>query len=299
MLERKAAAGVAKEDETPEEHIRQAADAYRAALQVNKHPSAMLGLAMTCRMVSDDAKQSSNGTSAKRESLGYNIEYSGAVGRANVPITILSGILLAENGAGVHVSGSDRMVEEGRNQISRGLGALEELLPESSTSSGAQSNLDLETIRGIVDACSRVNSDTSPSDTAETSLAHQIIHEPQRGDLWLAVAKELAQQIQTDGSKQALDSTLTAARRAAKILMQRLVEPPPRCEIKFAVDADDVSDALALKFWLESVDVKQTDDVASCADVVDLQRSLLMCPGNALARDALSLPANTRVASKE
>jgi hypothetical protein len=72
--------------------------------------------------------------------------------------------------------------------------------------------------------------------------------------------------------------------------MHNLVEPSSGASSNHFVDAEDLSDALALKYWLDCMYSEPSED-SSPRSNVDVQRALLMCPGNVVARNALSLPA--------
>jgi Flp pilus assembly protein TadD len=114
VLERQAADNIDEDGSNSEDTIRQAADAYRAALQVGKHPSAMLGLAMTCR-----ASRGGRGSTrvrleqlATKESLTYITEYLGAVGNAETNVSVISDVLALEKRVYNHTSGQEGSVEE-------------------------------------------------------------------------------------------------------------------------------------------------------------------------------------------
>ena len=69
----------------------QAADAYRAALQVTKHPSALLGLSLSCRVSPADKND------ARKESLGFMREYEGLSSGCNQGALLLRQVLTAED----------------------------------------------------------------------------------------------------------------------------------------------------------------------------------------------------------
>jgi tetratricopeptide (TPR) repeat protein len=286
VLERQAAVSFDDDGSKSEDRIRQAADAYRAALQVGKHPSAMLGLAMSCRMASHSGKVSMSvhlDQLAMKESQNYITEYLGAVGNAEPNVSVLSDALDMERRVYNYSPGQEGSIEKGSCQLSTRLEQLE------SAGKDSQNSLDLDVIRGVVAtaALSGAHDGAPVPKKGSESLTSAIIHEPSRGDLWLDLTKDLTQKINGGGSEQTLASAQRAARRATMILMHNLVEPSS----DHPVDAEDVSDALALKYWLDNMDMdsKPSEDSKPRSNV-EVQRALLMCPGNPVARSALSLP---------
>jgi tetratricopeptide (TPR) repeat protein len=265
--------------------LRQAADAYRAALQVGKHPSAMLGLAMTFRETDDNFGQAAD--AAALESFGYTSEYIGGNSSADLTGSIANGLLLMELGvkeAGPH---SSTWIGEGQHIVREGLNDIREIMKVSEN--GVVSNLDLDLVEKLSDPPALCDTDgdehkTEHPDWKELSLARKIVHEPQRGDLWLALAKELALT-----SNAPVASTLAAARRALSILTQQLEKSDTRTGSRIVVGARDLSESLALTHWLENSDSVAEDESGSKEFIpnVDLQRSLLICPNNRLAREAM------------
>jgi hypothetical protein len=282
VLERQAAASMLADNAGKcERIISQAADAYRAALQVGKHPSAMLGLAMSCRMPIGSGAGTSND---QLESQSYITEYLGVVGDSDISVSVLSDILAMENQAyPVSLEEDSGSAEDATRRLAERLKRLE----ASEEMEG--DSLDLDVIGKILAVEPGDGNDkaAAPSE-GSSSVASQLIHEPHRGDLWLRLAKELAQKMQSTDSRQTLASAQTAARRASMMLMQELVEPSSRARTKRRVYAEDVSDALAMHHWLDSTNLKPEDDSQTLPNV-KLQRSLLICPGNPIARSALGL----------
>jgi tetratricopeptide (TPR) repeat protein len=287
VLERQAADNIDEDGSKSEDTIRQAADAYRAALQVGKHPSAMLGLAMTCR-ASRGGKVSMRARLeqlATKESMTYITEYTGAVGNAETNVSVISEVLALEKRAYNYTSGQEGTVEEESRQLSARLDQLE------SEGQDLHSSLDLDVIRRVVatDTLSGNHDGAPVHKSLSASLTSAIIHDPSRGDLWLDLSKDLTRKIHGGDSAQTLASAQTAGQRATTILMRNLVEPSSGTGSNNLVDAEDVSDALALKYWLDCMYSEPNEDSGPCSNV-DAQRALLICPGNPVARSALSLP---------
>jgi hypothetical protein len=92
-----------------------------------------------------------------------------------------------------------------------------------------------------------------------------------------------------------VESAIAAANRAARMLTEELVYPRRvNGEVASSVKAETVSEALSLVHWLQgSQDKKgeegETKEETSEISAYDLQRSIMMCPNNPLAREALKL----------
>lgn len=126
-------------------------------------------------------------------------------------------------------------------------------------------------------------------------LQRQILHEPDRADLWLALARELTSSA-TDPSS--VDSAGAAAARAANMLTEELIHPRlGNGRFPSFVSAPMLSDALALTYWLrhnaslsdQKVEEAKDDRMAASgtdASSFGLQRALMMDPTNAIAREA-------------
>jgi tetratricopeptide (TPR) repeat protein len=279
ILELRAAA---KPGEQQSRHdMMQAADAYRAAMQVFKHPSAMLGLALTCRMSIDD-DHTPDTDAMVIESHSYTSEYLGMVGRFDLPTLTIDGVLKMETGITNPSEQSKQLIDEGRHQVLEGISQFvgQHLLDDQNNA------LDQDVFRQVTvvdDGCRSGNGDSNSSieATEEWSLDRQVVHHPNRGDLWMQLSKQLV----CRGAS--TEPALLAARRATSILMQQLqktLSMPTKSPSHF-VKAQDLSDALALRHWLETV--ARPEEAIAPLSTIDLQRSLLICPGNSLARDAL------------
>jgi tetratricopeptide (TPR) repeat protein len=247
ILERRAAANQPNNSsivkDQAQEFTQQASDAYRAAAQVVKPPSVVLGLAATGRIAPEvpDWDYKSYCTEYKAMSTG----------------SILDKELI---------------------KIFRSPGAGEE----------------------------RSSIPPNADDAGPISTAALVVREPNRGELWLKLARELVVSRDNDKSeKHSADDALsaeTAARRAASIFMLQLTDLTSSSSLGNAhrtaapgVDAKELSEALTLVQWLDSSLPKQdvmVDDSDSAQQAfprpsVDLQRALLMNPQNRLTREAI------------
>ena len=319
MLERSAVDDLAaKNGEKAAGSISQAADAYRAALQVVKHPSAMLGLAMTCRVDSEtntatptNVQQSSHTNISFRESHGYLLEHEGRIGPSDVSITLLRNLMSLEQALWSFSNESGDSTSEGRVVAEKSLDAVKSFQLEYSIEEAAR--LDLDLIQKCLSSIENVASEEeekTEGDGAPTgmTLARQITFEPHRGDLWVEFAKELFG-TSDNGNSLVLQSAQAAASRATQILTHQLTHPnqtgtrgsPP------VVNQKDLSEALVLSFWLESMlspddgangGEKETDvetAVGESSDekhrirTLELQKALMICPNNRFAREALNV----------
>jgi hypothetical protein len=314
MLERGASKKLTLENGSEAQtNISRAADAYRAALQVMKHPSAMLGLSLTCRVVpttesvkNEQALRLSR-SMRRKESSAHMSEYLGTTCSSDHAVSLFAGVMALEKGSENEAAWSSALIEEGKESIENVLEANE-----------LDATLDLGTIR----ECIQPGQDVEEKDEAKRSqpfdfspsLARQIVHEPNRADLWLSWAKELAQSKSNSKappsdsnstSKRPLDPAMVAAKRASDMMTRQIVQP---CllqgKLSASIDAQMASEALSLVFWLRQLEPeeekapKDSDDdepeekeeaAPKDESPFDLQRSLLMCPNNKLARQALKL----------
>jgi hypothetical protein len=114
----------------------------------------------------------------------------------------------------------------------------------------------------------------SPSSVA---LKHQIIRNPDHGDLWLALSEEILATTSEENSERDMNAARAAVRRASMLFLEGL-STPSKGE-KGYVSCSNLSSSLALENWLE------TDEAP--ADTRKAQLALLICPQNVLARKLL------------
>jgi tetratricopeptide (TPR) repeat protein len=314
--------------------LKEAADAYRAALEVARHPSAISGLAYTCRYGTRDDKHN---ISMLIESYNHMTEYLGMVGYTDFPSVLTNAVLQMELSISIPTDHSDHLIQAANEQLSIVLQQME----EKNGSDDQNLSSTIQAYRKITEAASSVNESIRPTDDTidasnddhqveidSWSLHRQVVHSPNRGDVWLELAKHIASNV-TNTEAVSLIPALVASRKASSLLMQQLTQtnmaiPTLAQKGKGAlqfVKANVVSDALALKYWLETLvdqtnvdgdsGIKSTDDNVnegkltntsdtnsslqqqSCCSIVDLQRALVINPGNRLAREALKNINNT------
>lgn len=321
MLERGASKNLTLENGSEAQtKISRAADAYRAALQVMKHPSAMLGLSLTCRVapatesVKNEQALRLSRSMRRKESSAHMDEYLGTTCSSNHAVLLFAGVMALEKGSENETAWSSALIEEGKESIGKAL-----------TVTGLDATLDIGSMRECIQSeqhyTEKEEAKSSQPFDSSTSLARQIVHEPNRADLWLLWAKELAQskappQPLSSKSKRPLDPAMAAAKRASDMLTRQIVQPSLQGKLSASVDAQMASEALSLVFWLRQIEpeeeeekapknsdndaaeeeqddeVEEEEAVPEDKSPFDLQRSLLMCPNNKLARQALKLSSS-------
>jgi tetratricopeptide (TPR) repeat protein len=329
-----------------EAKVSRAADAYRAALQVVKHPTALLGLSLTCRVttgITSNEKYTTynriSSTLSRQDSFAYVGEYLGASSSCNMGASVLAGVMTLEDGVeklmNSDISWPYQVVDQGREMIADGMKGISKLsFPASSENDATPSikvGLDVDVITHIAEP--RSATDPGAASTAENSLpaqdllsppfdhdltpARRVIHDPESGELWLDLAKSLAKELlAVSGCKkrkiveEIVETVILAGDRAAQILSDQVSNPlllkpvqhvtakdpgsdganVSRGVVSVPVDARDVSESLALAYWLETVEIEmlhKSDDARVPKRTMDLQRALFMNPDNKFARQAL------------
>jgi tetratricopeptide (TPR) repeat protein len=266
----------------PEEHIVQSADAYRAALQVMKHPDAQLGLSLTNRVtnlkgtVQHDHSNRYWKSFKRIESSSLVQEYMGSSFRTKGVAEILHGVMSIEKSveASPDAKWSLECYHEGKQLLNS---ALERLGKENGRLN----------VRSLLSVANPTDIDAEPAVTVDepssrSSIQQQIITHPDRPDLWISFTKVF---IQND----ALEEAMEAAVRASDMLTRKLCHPQQtNGESVYIVDAQQISEALSLEGWLRILNLTEQSGVGDKSDAsYCLQRALLMNPENVLARSAL------------
>lgn len=236
--------------------VQQAADANRAALQVAATTAAKEGLAMTCRLNQDSVQ---GGT----EMNHLLTEYLELVGRDNLPAVIFQSLSAMEIG----------MEECEKVDVGKSIEKVSQLKAEHGDDNETLKSMDLEAVSLSLSGEKVFEADTG-DDESKVDLPRRIFYEPGRGDLWLALAKELLLQ-QADPSQTQLLCAQRALHKARQILADGA-----RMSV---TTANNLSDALALEYWVDHL--AGQDSVEKSA--IDVQKSLLLNPGNTLARELL------------
>lgn len=282
MLERKAALDVGGKLSTGvSRKISQAADAYRAALQIMKQPDAMIGLAVTGRVVSDGETRKSRSiahTANRKDSSALMKEFLAASSHFQKEALLLSGVFDLEQAAE-----TDRL-DWGSEALKRGQKTVKGILSDKDLSI----SLDTNTIEAcLVDVEQISTTEENETLDSQEAIQRQILREPNRSDLWLLLAKQFVSTLEKSSPPHVVEAAFRAANRACSMLTQTLASPH-RIDgrVALSVRSDMVSESLALIYHLKSFQPDKEESLGS--PTYDLQRSLIMCPSNPLAREALN-----------
>lgn len=113
-----------------------------------------------------------------------------------------------------------------------------------------------------------------------TGIKRAIIAEPDRGDAWLSLSKNILIGVSGEIDENSSESAKAAARRASALLLGKLTDSSSSLGTCGVVDARDLSDSLALENWLDR------ETVDGCKKKAQL--ALLVLPQNSLARELLN-----------
>ena len=268
ILEREAEKYLDKDSrKRTEDFISQAADAYRASLQVSRHPEAQLGLSLTGRVQhpkegKNDFLFSLSFDQSRKDSFSYMNEYIGASFSKSGAASVFQGVMSIEMGESIPSYQNwkyDNHVK--RKEMAKTINAWENDSSIQKLKTSTESLLRGENKK-------QLNSSLSAK---EDKLQRQIWFEPDRGDLWLSLAKLFIE-------KDSVGSARIAASRATNILLQDLVASSQKngTDMSF-IDAKIISEATSLQCWLNAME-------ATSATKYDLQRALIMDPTNPIAR---------------
>jgi len=270
-----------------------AAAAYRAALQISSLPVAVIGLALTCR-------SSRNVDPSRREESSCLLsEYDDSVGGVDIIARAYLGTSWMEEGARSNTQENNALVERGMKLISSSIDDFSDRHARKADEVSMVSR-QIEQFDALLQLKS--SSDAPIHRVQEIdqgkslSVTQRILLEPDRGELWLSLAKEIMLQADTCSSHRHIaHDALRTARKASTILIEKLGNPLLGSD---PVDASDVTEALTLQHWLEQ---GQAADVQSASGsdeetlslptqaraTVNTQLAFLLNPDNALAREVV------------
>eukprot|EP00536_Pseudo-nitzschia_multiseries_P014863 jgi/Psemu1/69261/estExt_Genemark1.C_7780014 len=287
VLEREAEKSLVGENEgKSEDFISQAADAYRASLQVMRHPEAQLGLSLTGRVVpshkqiKNDVPLSRLSALKRRDSFSFMKEYLDASLNEIGPALIFQGVMSMEKGLSgpSHEAWQNEIYMEGKEKTR--LTQTNPRIFEISLSgpSGQKLEASIKTLMAEEEK-TRGAFTVSANEVNQVNLQREIWLQPDRADLWLSLAKSFIE----DG---AVESAKTAASRAADILSSELMTSS-QTSVKSLpyVNSEIISEALSLRCWLGEIQ-------KTCVSSIDTQRALFMNPTNAVARQSIVFEAN-------
>lgn len=252
----------AKQGDEIEEKLHSASDAYRACLQTTRYPSALLGLALTCRRLGlnsceDDYKLRSEEI-ARKESEANLAMYLHSSDDKDKMLEFIHGVTVDEKGKDNNKS----FVSE----VLRSTGML-------NTANFAAD--DIEVQKQTIDQAQK-----------------RVRQNPDDGESWLNLAKLLILSFTKvkDPSKQSCDLIVDVVERAKYILKAAVTEPgmlhptgvstnAHKSVVSSLVNASQLSDAHVLSSWVCE------NNKLTCSH--DLQRALLLDPENRFARGML------------
>lgn len=259
-----------------------AADAYRAALQVMKQPDAMIGLAVTGRVIAEDEKyRPSSDSTSRKDSSALLKEFLAVSSHFQKEASLLSSVLQIEQATAEETNGFEwyaEVLENGRRTVNRILSDKDPAI-----------SLDTSTIEACLQDYEEqvpAKEETENFDSQE-AIQRQILHDPKRPDLWLLLAKQVVCTLTPSSPPQAISAAFKGATRACCMFTQSLTSPHhiDQAGVDVFVRSEMVCEALALVHHLESLQIHQDNSGISN---YDLQRALIMGPGNPLARAALT-----------
>ncbi|KAL7492536.1 hypothetical protein ACHAWT_001607 [Skeletonema menzelii] len=314
--------------------LTRASDAYRASLQIMQHPAALLGLSLTCRRADADVQTSNDKLyssladhSSKVESRISMTLHQSTTGGGNIGASMIDGLFRIEEGLdAVDSSEASRMIKEGVKRIEQARSRSSSKISNDITSSGTKCEINFSSAAslqkkdngefpndGIEKSLSEAARDLaldSPAAVQEYSLdqaRNAVVLNPDSGESWLLLAKELTQAASSLNDAAATSETLSSAKAAADKALdllqdqllnaclvaprrkvvhhENLIEYSEKSVVSAIPPSPLVSDAMSLVCWLGSMD-EENQPQRSCAT---LQESLLLNPLNEVAATALGL----------
>ncbi|KAL7443850.1 hypothetical protein ACHAXM_009001 [Skeletonema potamos] len=321
--------------------LTRASDAYRASLQIMQHPAALLGLSLTCRRADADVQMSNDQVyssladrSSKMEGRISMTLHQSYTGGGNIGASVIDGLFRIEEGLEVlNSSEAYRIIKEGIEGIEQAISrSSSKLISQDIGSSVTKCEIDLPSpalpspaslrmkdfgelpIHSIDVSLNQASTEFARNTSAaliEDSLdkaRNAVVLNPDSGDSWLRLAKELTQAASFSNDDAATSATLSSAKIAANKALdllsdqllnaclitprrkavhhENLIEYSERSVVSAIPPSSLVSDAMSLVSWLGSMD----EEILSKKDsYASLQESLLLDPLNEVAAAALGL----------
>lgn len=314
--------------------LTRASDAYRASLQIMQHPAALLGLSLTCRRADADVQTSNDQLyssladhSSKIESRISMTLHQSSTGGGNIGASMIDGLFRIEEGLeALHSSEASRIIKEGVERIEQATSRSTSKISNNSSSSVTNCEIHLPSAvslekkdigefpnDGIEKSLNEAAKDfvlDTPTALHERSLdgaRNAVVLNPDSGESWLLLAKELTQAASSLDDASAMSDTLSSAKAAADKALdllqdqllnacliaprrkvehhEHLVEYSEKSVVSAIPSSPLVSDAMSLVSWLGSMD----EDNHSKGYCATLQESLLLNPLNEVAATALGL----------
>ena len=242
--------------ENPNTLLGEAADAYRAALQVARHPSALLGLALTSRRLqSTDAHNlylQALKRMTKAESKAALYTYNQLTGSQNIGSCLLESIMDAEETKDRYDFDDPRSIMCGREKIQYVKNKLQQWKDNEKTNTEEKKPEDLDikpqfsnepSMKELLTLSEDALESTAQLQTKEkqiqlscnTKSSHdlkRLLHEnPDNGEIWMHLAKKLVKETaairglskKSKKSRSLFSAAKVAAKKAVTILNDNLV----------------------------------------------------------------------------
>lgn len=267
LLEHKVSNGLASAANDP--LIFEASDAYRAALQVMKHPDALLGLAVT-GMLSRQGRSIAQ-TRKKKNSLALLKEFLAVSSIFHEEAQLLSGLLEMEEAAISEDTtwGSDAF-EKGRKTVKTAL------LGEKKTRW-----LNMETMNHCLEESKAATIGRKRDDPDFNKAQIRILRKPNDPIRWLILARDAISKTESTSPRRLVDEALKIAQKASDMLTHNLnLSHHVADKSGQYLPANMVAEALSLVCSLQRVRNDQRKHMG-----YDIQRAIMMSPNNKLARE--------------
>ncbi|GAX23395.1 superkiller protein 3 [Fistulifera solaris] len=265
-----------------ERKLSQAADAYMASLQVERNARAICGAAVTKR-ASSNGSRDNNKVEIRYDSFCLSAEYHKGIRSDDTRAALLHQLLSWEMDEQKRCVQGENPSTSHSNQIEASIDKLgNEAFSRDYIKSIESFIKERPTVEGNVVACHHPNH-------TELSSSRKIIHNPTKGEMWLALAEKLISDSHGDNRRDHLDAALTATDRAVYMMRSQLARSVDSPLSSTRVNAKDLSGALALKYWLENIFDGFSASKSPRSNNEALQMSLMMYPNNITGREAFKL----------
>lgn len=282
--------------------ISQAADAYKASLQVVKDPDGLLGVGITSYWLAEE--------SARQDSMNYLREFVGTTKGRSVGAALLQETVSIDdmlNKLKVESLPWKESTLKEKLQYVHQLSQIHQQYWSSSddvksefTSTSKNGYVDAELVRKLCDVVENYETKTSEV-VSLPNFQFELVNNPNNGILWLRIAESLAKDlVKMKGIKnrrsilEAVESATLASEKAVRLLREQFSNPKiNQTKTNRMVRAQDVSQSLALSFGIavtqrELLDSIKNPPKPANPNPYDIQRAIIMYPANRLSRKLMA-----------
>jgi len=286
LLEKSA---IVEDPNNMEDFFCRAADAYRASLQVSRHPSALLGLSLTSRRLQKSINTNSVVANdiTRKESCANMIMYLDSLGGNCSLAKAIMGIMNLEEGEVLWQCGNDKgafeMFQLGAEQI---LEAGNQFKFEETSFSLVQA----EIVSSTKSSYFEVKQPVAQNVKCSAFFQKEVFLDPEDGEMWLLLAKKLAEEYVTlpNADDQTYDLVLSTIRKAKQMLSIEATKGITLCSSSNTITSSMLSDAIALFVWLQDMKhqtgASTANESVMCSSIIDIQKALLLDPENRFVR---------------